>query len=612
MMQSAYKGNLIEAAYQQGVSFHKAGQEEEAAKLYCAVIQKNPDHFGARFNLARIKQKQNKIFEAIEIVQSLNEENKLNSSIGLFFGNLLMQSHEYEKADHVFKSVLLKDENRSLIVNGIVQSMLAQGQNAKAYEWLVNELKLEKNNEYGWFLLANLESVQKNSIQSIFSIHKAIAINSKNFKYQLFLAELLSDSEQYSDALKTVEEIEKKNFKNIKLQDFERLQYIKARSYFFQSDLIRAENEIRAAIHMNQDNHRLWCLLGDILGESGHFQEAIESYKKVLVLKPDVPEAQFSLAMCQLSLGEWKRGFELYSWRWSIPQFQKDLIDFPLPVWNGIFQPGMKLLVWQEQGVGDIVQFLRPIMVMQNKKMDITFLCDERLIPIVKRSFPSIKVIAKNSIPDLKKQIAQKDFDAQIPLGDLMYYCWEFIDWNSSYLKAPLINSTIFSQNKKINIGFSWATMGKQKFKERTIALSEWKNIFESNENVQWTSLQYGSFENELPTISAASVQKCPIDPLIELDQLTGLMDAMDLIITIDNSTAHLAGALGKTTWLLLPDNPDWRWPRQSLIPQWYSSVRIFHQQKRPWSEVLIEVQEQLRLALEHGASFYWPDVPKI
>jgi hypothetical protein len=228
--------------------------------------------------------------------------------------------------------------------------------------------------------------------------------------------------------------------------------------------------------------------------------------------------------------------------------------------------------------------------------------CRRRLQPLFARSFPKVGVITGHS-PD---HSLQTGIAAHLPIGSLPGFlrpdASSFSRSRPRYLVADPIARDRFREQygkERLLVGLAWHTDNPSSGHRRSIDLKLLAPILDC-ENVRWISLQYGdhdSLESEAKAVNAPIRIDRSVDQLADMDIFAAQIAALDLVITIDNSTAHLAGALGAETWVLLPFAPDWRWLQDREDSPWYPSMRLFRQPHRgDWPSVIQNVRKALSL----------------
>lgn len=314
---------------------------------------------------------------------------------------------------------------------------------------------------------------------------------------------------------------------------------------------------------------------GHTLQEMARFADALAAFEHAIALQPDFVPAQHSRALLLLLLGQFEQGFAAFHWREKTQQHRIPPTT-PHPRWqpNAAYR---RLLLWPEQGVGDEIFFSSFLPDTDAMGWDITVQTDDRLVPLLQRAFPTIAVIPSSTTP------AVTTHDCHMPMGELPRLFWQSSlparRHRRAFLHADQARSTAIRHalqlpEKTLLCGISWKTVAPNTQK-RSVALSALLAAL-NLPSVALLSLQYGDTAEELQN---THVLQCPdVNNTEDLDGLAAAMNACDLIVSIANATVHLAGALGKTTWVLTPPVPDWRWQLQGEQALWYPSVRLFRQ----------------------------------
>lgn len=364
-------------------------------------------------------------------------------------------------------------------------------------------------------------------------------------------------------------------------------------AYQAQGRLDEAVDAYRRALALKPDYVRAHHNLGNTYIEQNRVENAIACYDRALAARPDFAESAYSKGLAQLVQEDFAAGWTNYERRWET-QYHQRRPEFRQPIWRGDRLREGRLLIWSEQGIGDAVMFagLIPDAIRSGNRCVLD--CKPRLRSLFARSFP-VEVVAG---------FEGEDVAAQIPLGSLPSLfrrsAADFKATTTPYLKADKLQRDEFRARYKRDgrvIGLAWHTKDIRTGFRRSLELAAFSSLFAVRGN-SWVSLQYGDLEELLGKARAA---KAPIwvdesvDQLRDLDRFAAQVAAMDLVITIDNSTAHMAGALGVPVWLLLPFAPDWRWFLQREDSPWYPTMRIFRQPAPgDWHSVLKRVAEAL------------------
>jgi len=349
--------------------------------------------------------------------------------------------------------------------------------------------------------------------------------------------------------------------------------------------------------------------LGCVLREQGCLAESLSCIAKALEVKPDYPQAQFGLALTQLQAGDFDHGWSNYESRWRSTDHDTPWRPYPQPLWDGKKLEQGRLLLWGEQGIGDEIQFAGLLPDALRTGNRIVLDCDARLKPLLARSFPKIEVV-RGLTPATSEEL---DLAAHLPVGSLpaLFRSTEaaFATGLSPYLLADPAQTEGFRAQYSAGrplVGLAWSTKNQKSGRKRSISLDLLAPLFALG-GARWVSLQYGAFdelEEQTATAHAPLLIDRGVDQFADIDRFAAQIAAMDLVVTIDNSTAHLAGALGRPVFLLLPHAADWRWMQSRSESPWYPTLRLFRQPTPgDWASVVQNVRAALAERLYLGSS---------
>jgi tetratricopeptide (TPR) repeat protein len=340
--------------------------------------------------------------------------------------------------------------------------------------------------------------------------------------------------------------------------------------------------------------------LGNIFKAQGDVNSSLACYHRALALNPGSAEAAIAESMALLLKGDFAAGWQNFERRWQTKDYDTQKRAYEETIWKGEELASGRLLIWGEQGVGDEIMFAGLVPDVIRTGTRCVFDCDARLKTLFSRSFPGVEVVsgvAPEMLPELK-------IEAHTPSGSLPGL-FRRSDAAFAATTSPYLVPDALAQNRfrtryadgRLLVGLAWHTKNKQTGRSRSIDLALLSPL-SAQAGIRWVSLQYGD-QKGLDAQAAAAHAPLLVDP--EVDQFANIDDfaaqiaAMDLVITIDNSTAHLAGALGIPTWVLLPFAPDWRWLLNCGSSFWYPSLRLFRQPNLgDWHSVVREVASAL------------------
>lgn len=327
---------------------------------------------------------------------------------------------------------------------------------------------------------------------------------------------------------------------------------------------------------------------GNILKAVRRYHEAIVSYERALSMEPNIFMGKANLGMCYLVLGEWKKGWPLFEDR-KPGNMPPEVKRFDVAKrWRGEALKDKTLILYNEQGLGDTLQFCRYLKMAQERAPHIILQVQRPLVSFMQAQWPDL------TIADDHEPVAT--YDLQCPLMSLPGIFGTTphkVPDAAGYLKA-LPDKIEEWKNRlphhdKKKVGLVWAgNPDHMNDHIRSIPLPMMKELLATN-GVQFIAIQKG--EKPLAQIQELDEALQPIalgDQLQDFNDTAGLLMNLDLLVTVDTSVLHMAGALGKPAWALLQYDPDWRWMINRDDTPWYNKVRLFRQPRYgDWQDVL-------------------------
>ena len=343
--------------------------------------------------------------------------------------------------------------------------------------------------------------------------------------------------------------------------------------------------------------------VGDTYRAMGRLLDAISAYEQAIVLRPHLDQARWNLATTLLLTGDYARGWHLYQSRFSSVVGVQPIAQPVGPLWyGGMPRRGDKLLLVAEQGLGDTIQFVRYVSVLIDVGVEVTVLAHPVLCGLLERAgFPVYDTHGASSACEPGTPwlplLSLPGLLGVSPAAPLV---------TSPYLKPPEeVNQRWqqrFSQEQRLVVGLNWQgnpAVEVSNFAGRSLTL----NLFTPLTGIQgvaFLSLQKGYGAEQLADCAFRdrflSFQEL-LDQTWDFQDAAAVIANCDLLITSDTAVAHLAGAMGHPTWLLLQKIPDWRWGLEDETTFWYPSMRLFRQRESGnWREVMDRVAEALRV----------------
>lgn len=336
--------------------------------------------------------------------------------------------------------------------------------------------------------------------------------------------------------------------------------------------------------------------LGMVLKQMERLDEAENHLELASRLRSDFKEAEFALGVLYLLQGQYEKGWRGYELRRKI----FNACDSGCNHWKIKELIGEKIVLFHEQGFGDTIHFVRYAQEIKKVASEVVLFLPKQLERLMSASFENI------TIETDEKMVGEYKFSCPLPSLPYMFHTTlDTIPSPIPYIKADssLINKWSEILKKEIKdqsftIGVVWAGNPNHKNdKNRSIPFHVFNQLF-SLQAVSWVSLQMDEKAADLQTVSHQVIDFH--ENISDFAETAGLIENLDLIITVDTAVAHLAGAMGKETWLLLSVDPDWRWQVKGQENLWYPTIRIFRQVHRgDWQDVLAQVKTSLETKLK-------------
>jgi len=334
---------------------------------------------------------------------------------------------------------------------------------------------------------------------------------------------------------------------------------------------------------------------GGVLANLQRLDEGLESARRALMIKPDFVGGRVQECMIQLLAGDYRQGFLNYEWRWLEPSHVSPKKVFTQPRWVGQADLlGKSILLHLEQGLGDIVQFVRYVRLLASRGADVVLEVPQPLLALMASLSGLSRVIPYG------EPLPMTDFHCPLLSLPLAFNTeLATVPADVPYLAAPPDRIERWKQRipsrKSLKVGFTWSgNVSHGNDHNRSIPLS----LFSGLEQIPGVELV--SLQKEVRPGDAAAAKSMNL-----LDVSSGLEDfadtaavtsLLDLVISVDTSTAHLAGALGKPVWILLPYHPDWRWLLGREDSVWYPTARLFRQPSMgDWKSVIQRIHDALK-----------------
>lgn len=360
-----------------------------------------------------------------------------------------------------------------------------------------------------------------------------------------------------------------------------------------QGQLEAARDLFERALALRPESLETECALANALRDLGRFDEALTRYRYVLARRPQAVDALLNLSYALLMSGRLAEGWDAYERRLSFPE---PSLDVPAPGLRWTGEQGVAVDVAGEQGLGDQIMFASCLPDLLRHASRVSLVCAPRLERLFARSFPEVEVrqpedgmprgarwAALGSLPHLFRRN-----EADFPTGGqtLRADPGKVVRWRAR----------LATLGPGVRVGLSWrgGTL-RTRGHLRSIPVAALAPLANGAMSASWVSLQYGNVEDDVSQLREMLGMRHWTEVGSDLDECAALVAALDLVVTIDTTVAHLAGALGKRTLILLSQAPEWRFGLEGTTMRWYPSVRLVRQPSPgDWGSVVQAVGERL------------------
>ncbi|QGJ68963.1 Hypothetical protein PBC10988_6280 [Planctomycetales bacterium 10988] len=573
----------------------KQGNPSEAITILKAILDKKQDFADAWHLLGLVEASNGDIETAATRWQQCLTLDPNHFESHLFLGNYFQSQNDFQQAETHFRKLIQISPQSSVAPFNLGNSYFHQRKINDAIEAYRASLQLDPSHPDAWNNLGNALQDSQRIEEAIESFQQAIQSDPSRpaFRYNLGNALLKLDRfEEAKNAFDISLHIDPQFLPGLRglagvLQE---QGYPEEAESYFQKVLLIDPQNIHALNGMGMARHR-----------RGLLDDAEDFYQKALAISTDFPEAHRNYSLLLLARGNYEQGWEEYRWRWKCTDLQRPKL--PGKEWHGEDLQDKKILVHTEQGSGDILQFARFLPLLKEQGARIFLMAPPALVPLL-RTLSVVEEFIQIDAP-----LPEYDyFSALLDLPAALNTTLQSIPASFPYLHAEAERVTRWKEwlesnweLKGFRIGIAWrGSKGNWGDRFRSLPLELFAPIA-AIPGVRLLSLQKGEGLEQLHRLGGKFRVKSlhdRLDPPSEgafLDT-AALMQSLDLIVTCDTSIVHLAGALGKPVWLLLPTFSDWRWMMDREDSPWYPHARLFRQKNfGDWEPVISRVVQGIR-----------------
>jgi tetratricopeptide (TPR) repeat protein len=505
----------------------------------------------------------------------------------------LVAAGQLAQADAIYRQLLAVVPDAAELWHEAGLLQMQAGRPDAAIEFLQKAASIDPHTAAFHSNLAAIYRALKRGEEAVAGFRRAVECDPTAAEFRNNLALALKDAGRQAEALAEFDEA-------LRLRpDYGNGYFNRGNLLLDQGRLDEAIDSYRRAASLNPEDAGAHCQLGVAFYDSVRMDEALDSFARALALQPRYPEVRRNRALIWLARGDYAQGWRELEWRVECADFGKR--TFSQPSWDGSPLEGRTLLAYAEQGLGDTLQFVRYVPLVERAGGQVKLEVQPRLRPLLAQSgFGSSMVEAENP----------GHVDVQCPLMTLAGHLPDGSGtpfWPGPYLSAePGLTRAWRNRLRGIQgfkVGIAWAGSPKHPHDRfRSVRLGQFAPLARVP-GVHLVSLQKGWAWGQM----TESDNVVPVIDLGEtLDESTGaFMETaaallnLDLVITVDTAIAHLAGGLGVNVWVPLQFSPDWRWSLAGETTPWYPTMRLFRQRElNQWPGVFEQMAEELsRLA---------------
>lgn len=376
----------------------------------------------------------------------------------------------------------------------------------------------------------------------------------------------------------------------------------------FQSqDYETAVQQFTHALKLRPNDEMMLTNLGNTLAVQGEYDKALKLLNRVITMNPGNSMARTNRGLILLGRKEWARGWRDYEYRFDSGNFLGKKYQ-ELPTWTGNpASPRSRVVIWAEQGLGDEIMFSTIFKDLEQREETFLIECDTRLLEVFQKSFPKLNFFKKNS------NLRSEGLTHQIPIASLGLLFREgsekFFTNHGHLLTTRNLDfgeqiDALKKLGKKV-LGVSWGSYAlTSNFRMRkSIPSGDFQNLLQKLDNYTLINLQFSNphkHESGQPEEPAPQMLKtlAGLDTLRDVTGLLSVLKELDGVLSIGNTLAHMAGAVGTPAVILLPSVADWRWGDRGTDTPWYSSLHLLRNNQGSWADFLDHNTNQISLGL--------------
>jgi tetratricopeptide (TPR) repeat protein len=581
----------LNPAFAAATRLFQLGLLNEAEAGYRAILKEERGNADAWNMLGIVLQRQGKRQESIDALQAAMEISPRSPEILVNLGNVYKESGNPVMAVRNYRRALTLDPRHVMAHVNLASCLVDLGELDLAEEHAQQALTAGGQSLETLSALANVAEHRRDFVNALSILETAARQYPDNPDLLVHLGCTCMLAKRHEAAVSTL-----RRALELRPRFVEALNNL-GQALFELGRLEEAEEVLQAALQMRPDMKEAYINLANVqIGQRRH-AAALTSFGHVFELDPDNASAHFVCGMVHLVEGDFANGWREYGWRWQMEKYRQLVSSYSVPVWGGESLDGRTLFVHAEQGIGDTLQFARYLPLLGNYGGRVVFEVQVSLKRLmVGLDGVDIVMAQGESAPQM---------DMRVPLLSLpaiMKTDLGSIPAHTPYLKidaapAAVWRTRLDQLGSGLKVGLAWAGNPEHaNDHNRSMQLDQLAPLG-AVDGVRWVSLQKGIGREQIQVSQDALQLVDWTDELTDFADTAALIDGLDLVLAVDTSVVHLAGALNKPVWTMIPFAPDWRWLLDRTDTPWYPSMRLFRQSSRgDWRPVVNAVAQELHL----------------
>jgi tetratricopeptide (TPR) repeat protein len=621
-------GQAIDQFLRAGIEHHQAGRLPEAEANYRQVLSLHPKQADALNLLGVIAQQMGQSKRAVELIRQAIAIEPERAIYHNNLANALCDAGQIDEAIAASRRAISLAPNLAQAYNNLGNALCEKKSFDDAIDSLRNALRLLPNYGDACNNLGNALRGKRLMDEAVAAYRQAAQLNPNSAKIENNLGNALHEKGLFNEAIDAYHAAVRLN------PQMAEAHYNLGNALGNRKSFKEAIAAFTQAIELKPGFAKAYCGLANALSNQGQMDEATAAARKALEIEPELIEAHLNLcvvmynkglvdealAACEravaidresanahynLSLplllkGDFDRGWKEYEWRFGWKEFASARRAFAQPRWTGEELEGRTILLHGEQGFGDTIQFVRYVPLVAERGGTVILECKKPLLRLFR------------SVPGVAKLICFGDplpeFDVYCSLQSLPFVfatTIETIPAPTPYLRADEELHRKWAARlagmNGIKVGIAWAgSSNHRNDRDRSVPFAYFGPLAKVA-GVTFFALQKDDAGMQAKNPPAGMELIDHTADLVDFAATAALIQNLDLVITVDTSIAHLAGALGKPVWVLIPFAPDWRWLLRREDSPWYPTMRLFRQKRiREWSEVFDRVGKELAMYRQH------------